>query len=137
MIRATVVSELCSYLADNYTGPVAIHPESSEEEMAPPYAVVRIGSGEQMFPGDAEVWDLNVLIGVFHDADTTTAETAESQAAEFFATLADPAGLFTASTATLAWSTLDRITTDASIVETRWQHIAGFHSIVAPALPGD
>lgn len=134
MIRATVIAAITAYIADTYTGPVAIHPETCVEAMDPPYAVFRVGSGDQLFPGDAEVWELNVLIGVFHDADATTAEDAESNAAELFDVIGDPSGLFSASSATLAWSALERVTTDASIVEQRWQHIAGFRAIVAPAL---
>lgn len=135
MIRATIISAVTSYLADAYTGPVAIHPEASEESMAPPYAVVRVGSGEQLYPGDAEIWDINLLIGVFHDSDETTAATAESQAAAVFDMLNDPAGLIADSTATLVWSALERHSTEASIDEHRWQHIAGFRAIVAPAIP--
>lgn len=134
MIRATVISAITDFLLDQYTGTVAIMPETGDDPMVPPYAVVRVGSGEQLYPGDAEIWDLNVLIGVFHDADDTDAATAESQAAGVFNTLADPDSLFTASSATLAWSAFDRVSTDASIVENRWQHVAGFRAIVAPAL---
>lgn len=133
MTRAAVISALRAYLAAAYSGPVALHPESSVEDMDPPYAVIRIGSGEQLYPGQAEIWDMNILLGVFHDADTTTAGAAEAQAGEVFALLEDPAALFAASADTLAWSALERSATEASIVETRWQHVAAFRGIVAPA----
>lgn len=133
MTRATVIAAIRAYLTAAYEGPVAMHPETSTEAMEPPYAVIRIGSGEQMYPGQAEIWDMNILIGVFHDADTTTAEVAEAQAGAVFAMFDDPDGLFTSSAGTLVWSALERHVTEASIVETRWQHVAGFRGIVAPA----
>lgn len=133
MTRATVIAAVRAYLAAEYEGPVAIHPETSTENMEPPYAVIRIGSGEQLYPGQAEIWDMNILIGVFHDSDVTTAELAESQAGEVFAMFDDPSGLYTSSAATLAWSVLERAATEASIVENRWQHVAVFRGIVAPA----
>jgi hypothetical protein len=133
MTRATVISAVRDYLISAYSGPVTILPETSGEELVPPYALIRVGSGENLYPGVAEVWDMNLLIGVFHDADTTTAETAEAQAGDLFALLDDPAPLFAASAASLAWSAFERLQTDASIQETRWQHIAGFRTIVAPA----
>ena len=132
MTRATVISAVRNYLAAAYRGPVNILPETSAETLAPPYAVIRIGSGEQLYPGQAEIWDMNILVGVLHDADVTTAEDAEAQAAEVFALLDDPAGLIASSAATLAWSAFERMGTDASLAETRWQHIAAFRGIVAP-----
>ena len=133
MTRAKVIAAIRAYLTAAYEGPVALHPETSTEAMEPPYAVIRIGTGEQMYPGQAEIWDMNILIGVFHDADTTTAEDAEAQAGAVFAMFEDPAGLFASSAETLVWSALERHGTEASIVETRWQHVAGFRGIVAPA----
>jgi len=132
MIRATVIAGVRAYLAATYQGPIAIHPETSVETIDPPYAVVRVGSGEQLYPEQAEIWDLNILIGVFHDADVTTPEQAEANAAELFALFRDPAGLFDSTEQTLVWSALERNGTDASIVETRWQHVAAFRGIVAP-----
>lgn len=132
MIRATIISAVRDFLADNYEGPVAIHPETSAEEMLPPYAVVRIGGAEQMAPGQVEIWDVNILIAVFHDAEVTTASDAETNAAGVFAMFDDPDGLITDSAATLIWSALERIGSEASVVETRWQHVAGFRGIVAP-----
>ena len=133
MTRAIVIAAVRDFLVASYGGPVAIHPESDTEIMDPPYAVIRIGSGEELYPGDSEIWDMNLLIGVFHDADTTTGATAEAQAAGVFAMFDDPESLFTASAAKLVWSSLESTTTEASIVENRWQHIAAFRAIVAPA----
>ncbi len=133
LTRATLVAAIREFLIATYRGPVAILPETSIEETSPPYAVIRIGSGEQLYPGIAEIWDMTVLIGVFHDADVTSPETAEAQAGEVFAMFDDPDGLYTHSAETLAWSALEHVTTDASIVENRWQHVAGFRAIVAPA----
>jgi hypothetical protein len=133
MTRATVIAAVRNYLAAAYHGPVTILPETSAEALQPPYAVIRVGSGEQLYPGQAEIWDMNILVGVLHDADVTTAEDAEAQAAEVFALLDDPAGLIASSAATLVWSAFERMGTDASLAETRWQHIAAFHAVVAPA----
>lgn len=132
MIRATVLSAIQDFLSSEYSGPVTILKETANGEMAPPYAVARIGSGEQMYPGVAEIWDLNILVGVFHDADATTPADAESAAAEVFATLDDPSPLYTSSSATLTWSNFERVGTEASITENRWQHVAVFRAIVAP-----
>ena len=132
MTRATVIRAIRDFLASHYTGPVAIHPETSVEAMAPPYAVIRIGSADQLYPGQAEIWDMNILIGVFHDADSTTAANAESQAGSLFAMFDDPSGLFASSVVSLAWSALERFGTEASIIETRWQHVAAFRAIVSP-----
>jgi hypothetical protein len=132
MTRALVIAAIRDFLISEYTGPVAIHPEVNDEVMLPPYAVIRIGSADQLYPGQAEIWDLNILIGVFHDADVTPAETAEAQAGALFAVLDDPVPLFTDSASTLAWSALERSAVEASIVENRWQHVAGYRGIVAP-----
>ena len=132
MIRATVLAAIQDYLEATYTGPVTLLKETSTEAMVPPYAVIRIGSGEQLYPGVAEIWDLNILVGVFHDADVTTATAAETAAAAVFAALDDPNPLEAASSATLAWSNFERTGTEASIVENRWQHVAVFSAIVAP-----
>ena len=132
MTRSKVTRSIQQFLTDRYNGPIAIVTETDSETMEPPYAVVRIGSGDQMFPGDAEIWELNVLVGVFHDADTTTAETAEAQASELFRVLDDDAEMEAACSDDLAWSAWERTATEAAIVETRWQHVAGYHAIVAP-----
>ena len=133
MTRAAVVSAINSYLSAAYDGPIAIHSETSSQTTDPPYAVIRIGSGDQLYPGQAEIWDMNVMVGVFHDSDETSAATAESQAGTLFALLDDPDDLFAASGSTLAWSAWERSGTEASITETRWQHVAVFRAIVAPA----
>ena len=132
MTRSIVISAIRQYLQDSYIGPVGIHPETGTEPMDPPYAVVRIGGGEQLYPGVAEIWDMTVMIGVFHDADSTSEATAEAQAAQVFAMIDDPSGLISDSEASLAWSTMERIGTDASINESNWQHIAIYRAIVAP-----
>lgn len=132
MTRATVITAVRDYLDAAYTGPVTILKETASGEMSPPYAIVRVGSGEQLYPGTAEIWDLNILVGVFHDADTTTAAAAETAAAAVFAALDDPDPLYTASAAALVWSAFERNGTEASIVENRWQHVAVFRGVVAP-----
>lgn len=132
MTRSTVITAVRDYLDAAYTGPVTILKETASGEMVPPYAIVRVGSGEQLYPGTAEIWDLNILVGVFHDADTTAAADAETAAAAVFAALDDPDPLYTASAATLVWSAFERTGTEASIVENRWQHVAVFRGVVAP-----
>lgn len=132
MIRATVIKRISDFLAATYRGPVTILTETSTAEMLPPYAVVRVGSAEELFPGQAEIWDMNILVGVFHDADSTTAATAEAQAAAVFAALGDGADMMVFSDDELAYSAWERNASEASINETNWQHVAGFRAIVAP-----
>lgn len=131
MIRGKLIKIVEDFLQANYTGPVAITTETSEDLLSPPYAVVRVASGEVMFPGQAEVWDLSVMVGVFHDADMTSAASAEANAAALFAVLDDPSPLFTQSSA-VAWSAWERTGTDASISDNSWQHVGVWRAIVAP-----
>jgi len=133
MTRSLVLSAISDFLAATYTGPVTIHTETADEILRPPYAVVRVGSAEAIAPGQVEIWDMNVLVAVFHDADATTAETAETQAAEVFAALADPDHLIASTSQKLVWSAWERNGSEASIAENRWQHVAAFRAIVAPA----
>lgn len=136
MTRAIVIAAVRDFLLSVYTGSVTILDETGATVFDPPYAVVRIGTGEQMYPGQAEIWDMNVLVAVYHDADVTAAETAEANAAEVFAWLDDPMPLADSSEETLVWSAFERIGTDASVVESRWQHVAIFRAIVSPAGSG-
>ena len=133
MTRAIVLAAVRNFLAATYRGPVTIATETDAGTLYPPYAVIRIGTGEQLYPGQAEIWDLNILVGVFHDADTTTATTAEAQASEVFAALSDPEALIAGCSNDLAWSAWERHGSEASLADTNWQHVAGFRAIVAPA----
>lgn len=133
MIRTKTTEAIRSYLQATYAGPVRIMAETGIEVLAPPYAVVRCGSGEAMFPGDAEIWDLNILVAVFQDADTRTAPDAELAAAEVFAALDDPTPLISAVASEIAVSAWERTGTEMSITETNWQHVAGWRCIAAPA----
>jgi len=133
MIRSTVIKAIAEYLLANYSGPVAVLTAEDDEDLVPPYAIVRVGSSEAMAPGLAELWDMAVYVAVVHDAEATTIETAEAQAGELFEALDDGAAITTATTAVLAVSAWERTHTEASIAETRWQHIAGFRLIVSPA----
>ena len=135
MTRSTVIAAVRAYLAASYTGPVAIHPETGSEDLSPPYAVIRIGSAEELYPGTAEIWDMNILVAVFHDADATTPADAEANSEGVFTMFDDPDGLITSSADTLAWSSFERLGSEASVIENRWQHIAGFRGIVAPVEP--
>ena len=134
MIRATVISALADFLSDPevYEGAISILKETAAGEMQTPYAIVRIGSGEQLYPGTHEIWDLNILVAVFQDADVTTAENAEAAAAGLFEILDDPAPMILATEGPLVWSAFERTGTEASIVENRWQHVAVYRGIVAP-----
>lgn len=132
MVRATVMKDVAAFLADRYEGPVTILRETSTEEMSPPYAVVRVASAENMYPGQAEIWDMTVLVGVFHDAESTTPEVAEEQAAAVFAVLDDDGGLMACFDDHLAFSMWERTASEVSIVESNWQHVAAFHTMVSP-----
>lgn len=132
MTRATLIAAITAYLEDAYTGPVAIHPQVSTETLAPPYMIIEVEDGEELYPGQVEIWSLPLKIGVAHDADATTAAAAEQQAAAIFALLEDPAPLFASSSATIVWSALERQSISARVEETRWFHIASYTAIVAP-----
>lgn len=134
MIRATLTRSIITYLSDRYSGPIQIANETASDELFPPYAVVRVGSADAVMPGQVDLWDMNLLVGVFHDADATTAETAELQAAELFNALADGDDVISSVNSSVVLSMFQRISTEASIQETRWQHIAGFRTIAAPPL---
>lgn len=134
MLRSTSIRALQGFLQAHYAGPVAILCQEDDGAVHPPYAVVRVGSAEDIGMGQADIWDLNVLVAVFHDAEQTTIETAESAAAAVFAALADPdeiiAYLAAQGVVVSAWLPL---TSEAGLVETRWNHIGGFRLIAAPA----
>jgi hypothetical protein len=132
MIRSTLTKRISDYLASVYDGPVAILTETDDGETQPPYAVIRCGSAESLYPGQAEVWDINILVGVFHDADLTTAPNAEAGAAAVFLCLEDAESLQAFCSDVLAFSAWERMTTEMSIAETNWQHVAGFRAIVSP-----
>jgi hypothetical protein len=131
MIRADVIREVVAYLEANYEGPVNIEPAVNAGTLSTPYAVVRVGSAVQLYPGEVEIWDLNLLIAVFHDADVTSASDAEAQAAAIFAMFDDPEDFTDGSD--LVWTALEREETEISLVETRWQHIAAWRAVVAPS----
>lgn len=130
MVRSDVIRSITDFLVANYTGPVSVRPEADTETISLPYAVVRIGSAEQLYPGQAEIWDMNILIAVRHDANVTDAETAEENASGVFAMFDDPDDFFAASD--LVWTALEPVMTEAGIVENHWQHVAAFQGIIAP-----
>lgn len=134
MLRSDVIAAIIAYLQSAYEGDITILPQENDTEITPPCAVVRIGSAEDMGMGQAILWDMNVLVGVFHDADTTTISAAETAAAELFATLDDVESIFTSlsgqSLIPSAWVTL---TQEAATGDHGWQHVAAFRLIVAPA----
>jgi len=89
MIRSNIIRRLQSYLQTQYDGNITILTEEDDGDLTPPCAVVRIGSAEDMGANQAYVWDFNVIVAVFHDADDVTIETAETDASELFDELAD------------------------------------------------
>lgn len=135
MIRSDVIRKLTAYLGTAYSGPVLIVAQEDDGELSPPYAIVRVGTAESIGEGQVDIWQMNVLVAVFHDADTTSAETAEAQAEAVFAELADPdeveAGI---APLVMSWWG-DPSTMEASIAETRWQHVASYTLVVAPPAP--
>jgi hypothetical protein len=132
MLRADVILALQDYLAATYDGPVSIHREEDDVQIEPPYAVIRVGSADAMNADQVDLWTMSVMVGVFHDADNTTATTAEDQAGAVFAALDDIDSMDDARLVISAWF---RTATEASKNETNWQHIAGWEMIVAPPAP--
>jgi hypothetical protein len=131
MIRTKLTRRVSEFLSDRYNGPIQILFESGDADLNPPYCVVRVGSAENLYPGQADIWEINALIGVFQDSDTTSATTAEVLAAELFAVMDDGEALMAFCDDELAFSAWERLTTEAAIDETKWQHVAGFRAIVS------
>jgi|688.fasta_scaffold861712_2 hypothetical protein len=134
MLRSKVIRALQDYLQAHYVGPIQILCQEGDDDVFPPYAIVRIGSGEDYGMGQADIWDFNVIVAVMNDADATTIEAAEEDAAGLFSTLDDPdaviAYLHSRGVVASAWVPL---TSEAGRDETRWQHFQGFRLIAAPA----
>lgn len=134
MIRSNIIRRLQSYLQTQYDGEITILAEEDDGDLTPPCAIVRIGSSEDMGANQAIVWDFNVIVAVFHDADETTIETAETDAAELFDELADydevssylEAGGYQVS----AWHPQ---TIEAGREETKWTHFQTYRLIAGPA----
>lgn len=138
MLRSKLIASLVGYLQANYTGSIPILPQESDADLFPPCAIVRVGSAEDMGYGQAEIWDMNVLIGVFHDADASSASSAEAEAAKLFATLADTDAVFAAlDSAGILPSAWLPLSIEASSGENGWQHIAGYRCIAAPPRTDD
>jgi hypothetical protein len=134
MLRSKAIRALQDFLQANDNCPVAILCQEDDETVAPPYAVVRIGSAEDIGMGQVDIWDFNVLVAVFHDAEETTIETAEAAAAAVFAVMADPAAVIAyLATKGIVASAWVHLTSEAGITETRWNHIGAFRLIAAPA----
>ena len=134
MIRTDIIRRLQSYLQTQYDGNITILTEEDDGDLTPPCAVVRIGSAEDMGANQAYVWDFNVIVAVFHDADDVTIETAETDASELFDELADyndvtaylNSGGFQAS----VWHPQ---MIEAGREETKWTHFQTYRLIAGPA----
>jgi len=134
MIRSNIIRRLQSYLQTQYDGNITILTEEDDGDLTPPCAVVRISSAEDMGANQAYVWDFNVIVAVFHDADDVTIETAETDAAELFDELADyndvtaylNSGGFQAS----VWHPQ---MIEAGREETKWTHFQTYRLIAGPA----
>jgi len=134
MIRTDIIRRLQSYLQTHYDGNITILTEEDDGDLTPPCAVVRISSAEDMGANQAYVWDFNVIVAVFHDADDVTIETAETDAAELFDELADyedvtaylNSGAFQAS----VWHPQ---LIEAGREETKWTHFQTYRLIAGPS----
>lgn len=134
MLRTRLIRALQAYLRNTYVGPVAIHAEQDDAEVEPPFAIVRATSAEDMGAGQAELWDINIVVAVMHDADATTIETAETQAAELLATLREPAPVIEAlAEANIVASCFESLTIEAGNDGMHWQNFAGFRVVASPA----
>ena len=133
MLRSKVIRALQDYLQARYSGPVTILRQEGDDQISPPYAVVRSGTSQNIGGNQFDILEINLLVGVFHDADTTTPETAESQAHEIFDLLADPAEITAALAPQIIVSAWEFEIIEAERSETRWQHVAAFRIIASPA----
>jgi hypothetical protein len=134
MTRTNAIRAIQDRLKAAYSGRIQILAEEDDETLRPPYAVVRIGSAEDLGAGQAVIWEFNVLLAVFNDADATTIETAETQAQELFAILADPDDLVAPMTERgVLMSAWQPLSTEAGRDESKWMHVAGWRLVAAPA----
>lgn len=133
MIRSDIIRRLQSYLQIQYDGNITILAEEDDGDLTPPCAVVRIGSSQDLGENQAILWEFNVVVAVFHDADDTTIETAEQDSGELFDVLDDADAVKTYVDAggflTSAWLPM---TIEATREETKWAHFQSFRMIVAP-----
>lgn len=134
MIRSDIIRRLQSYLQTQYDGDIVILAEEDDGDLTPPCAVVRIGSSENLGGNQAIVWQFNVIVAVFHDADDTTIEDAETDAAELFDELADVESVMAFLDAggfiTSAWLPM---MIEAGREGTKWTHFQTYQLIAAPA----
>ena len=144
-IRSKLIAAVCDYLSADHTVPVPVHRETGDNVLDPPYAVVRISSGEPIAPGEP-VWGLTLLIAVFHVAGITPPEDAELAAEKTFAPVdfqpragetneeaAARVDAFAAFAATkgLAISAMYPEDSQMAAEDGRWSHITGFQVIAA------
>jgi hypothetical protein len=134
MIRSRIAKAITAHIAANYEGPIQITQEDTSEALVPPCAVVRIGSSEDMGMGQMEIYDVTVLVGIFHDYQLTSADAAATGAEAICTTLDDPdtvaATLLENDLIVSSWQPTGMQT---EIGENGWQHVASFHLIVSPA----
>lgn len=133
MTRTNIIRAIQDYLQSAYVGPITILAEEDDGDLTPPCAVVRIGNGEDMGLNQALIWDFNVIVAAFHDADDTSIETAESQSEALFDELMDIDSVtsFLESKGFLV-SVWRPLTTEAGMDQTKWSHMQGFQLIAAP-----
>jgi len=136
-IRPAIIEAVAAWLANGYTGPVSIRSEVAGELLAPPYGVVRIGTAAPLAPGEP-VWEVTVLIAVFHDYDFSTAADAEAQSGVLFAKMdekdADGGDQYAAFVEFcegrgLAVSMMQPVESNFSTTEDRWQNVLGVQMI--------
>jgi len=133
MIRSNIIRRLQSFLQTQYDGEITILAEEDDGDLTPPCAVVRIGSSQDLGANQALVWDFNVVVAVFHDADDTTIETAETDASELFDVLADfnevASYIDSGGYQTSVWHPN---LIEAGREDTKWTHMQTYRLIAAP-----
>lgn len=131
-IRTLLVEAAAAYL-ESLPTPVPVLRDCDDETVSPPYALFQIGGAEAMFPGQVDIWDITLLCAVVHDGDATTSATAQSEAEAVFSLLADPTDFIAHCSDTILMSAFETISTELMVQDGRWQHIAGFRAVCAPA----
>jgi len=133
MTRSDIIRCIADFLIEEDSPVPVLREVGTDDADIFPHTLVRAGTSQNLAPGQAILWDLNALVGVFHDAEASTADAAEEAAESVFKLLEDAAALtaFAAARGILI-SGFHHVTTEAALEGMTWRHIAGFQVIAAP-----
>ena len=130
-VRKKLIVELKEYLVKVYDGPISLVKQQDSAELELPYAVIRVGSSEDMGGGQVFMWDMNVFLAVFHDAEGLDVEEMEKELNDLVEYLLD-VDVLKEELEPLVISAFEYQTQEASIVDGVFQNVFGFRVIVSP-----